>query len=46
MSIVVTGIYRFESPFKPDSCLYNYVAYSTAVGAAHVESYQFSNLCL
>jgi len=25
MSIIVTGIYSFETPFKTDSCLHNYV---------------------
>jgi len=44
MSVIVTGIYRFETSFKTDSCFHNYITYDTAVGAAHVESYQFSNL--
>jgi len=46
MNVIVTGIYRFETPFKTDGCLHNYIAYDTAVGAAHVESYQFSSLCV
>ena len=46
MSVIVPGIYRFETPFKTDSYFHSYIAYDTAVGAAHVESYQFSNLCL
>ena len=47
MSIIVTGLYRFETPLKIDSCFHNYIAYDTAEGTAHVESYRLlQSLCV
>jgi hypothetical protein len=40
MSVIVTGLYRFETPLKTDTCFHSYKAYDTAVGAARVESYR------
>ena len=40
MSVIVTALYRFETPLKTDSCFHSYIAYDTAVGAARMESYR------